>query len=453
MPLPTAPAPDHDDRARGQIVVLFALVIVLLMAISAVVVDYGMLRRTAGVLAGGVDAGALAGGAQLPATASNAATITASAVTYLNLNHGGLNADSTWVSYRCLVGLKNGLPDASQIPTVCDPGSPANLSANLNCTVWRCGDGVAAVACTPTGTNICNIIVVAGNKEVPYGFGPAIGINSQNTGTISSAACKGACGGPPTGPVDVALVMDRTGSMSGADTVNAKAAANSIVSLYDPANQWLALGTLGPSQSAGCAAAPAGSIGTANAPADLRRWVPVGLSGTGAANPTYTQLSAAITCYANSSTGTDLADPVTMAAYELTHNGRAGIKKGMILETDGQPNAAVGAGPNYCAQADAAATAAKGQGIEVFTIGFGLDAASGGDPACPDTTGAFKGKTATALLASMSTQPTLGATSCAAAENTDGDHFFCQPKSADLTSIFQVVAAKLSGGAHLISLP
>ena len=31
-----------------------------------------------------------------------------------------------------------------------------------------------------------------------------------------------------------------------------------------------------------------------------------------------------------------------MAAYELTHNGRTGVRKGIIFETDGQPNAAVG---------------------------------------------------------------------------------------------------------------
>ena len=36
---------------------------------------------------------------------------------------------------------------------------------------------------------------------------------------------------------------------------------------------------------------------------------------------------------------------MTMAAYELTHNGRTGVRKGIIFETDGQPNAAVAARP------------------------------------------------------------------------------------------------------------
>ncbi len=145
-----------------------------------------------------------------------------------------------------------------------------------------------------------------------------------------------------------------------------------------------------------------------------------------------------------------------MAAYELKNNGRTGVRKGIIFETDGQPNGAVAAGPNYCALSNAAATAAKAQNIEIFTIGFGLDAASGGDPACPDTSGAWKGKTATALLASMATSPIVGTTTCDATENNDGDHFYCIGKtgaSTDLSNIFKAAAAALAkGGSHLVQL-
>ena len=147
---------------------------------------------------------------------------------------------------------------------------------------------------------------------------------------------------------------------------------------------------------------------------------------------------------------------MTMAAWELTHNGRAGVRKGIIFETDGQPNTGVAPGPNYCALANAAATAAKAQNIEVFTIGFGLDAASGGDPACPDTSGTWKGKTATALLDSMATQPNVGTTTCDATENNDDDHFYCIGKtgaSTDLSKIFKAAASQLAKGkSHLVNL-
>jgi hypothetical protein len=42
---------------------------------------------------------------------------------------------------------------------------------------------------------------------------------------------------------------------------------------------------------------------------------------------------------------------------------------------------------------------------------------------------------------------------CIAAENTDFDHFFCEPKTSDLTSVFETVATTLSGmRTHLVQL-
>ena len=272
-------------------------------------------------------------------------------------------------------------------------------------------------------------------------------------------------------PVDVMLVMDRTSSMSGTDTANATAAAKSIVSLYNPAYQWLGFSLLGasapPTKSGACASLPAGSAptsttypGTGNSL--LRAWVPVGLSGTGSAfDADYSSVTAAINCYTNSSTGTDLADPVYAATYELTHNGRTGVRKGIILETDGQPNASVGSvsSSEYCLAASNAATAAKAAGIQIFTIGFGLDGSN--DASCPDTAGAWKGKSATNLLASMATQPSTDSLDCPGTgktnTNNDGDYFYCLPKttgaSTDLTLVFQAAAGQLaSGHPHLIQL-
>ncbi len=456
-------------RERGQIIVLFALVLVVILGFSALVVDLGMLRNDRQTLVNTLDSAALAGGTLLPVDGSVAGSATRANTLITNTitaNFPSLPSSAYTITYKCLIGVDASTPPkpyiSRDIPLVCDPSHSLGRAAVAS-DFAGAGD-TRFSSCDPTVGDKCNTVVVAGVATTPFSFARVVGVNSGSTGVVTSVACNGPCGQSPLTPVDVMLVIDRTGSMNGTDTTNAKAAANSLVSIYDPSLQWLGLGTLGPSTtSGGCVAAPAGSIGTANPPGDLPRWRPVGLSGTGSSVDTdFSSVSAAISCYTNSGTGTDLADPMTMAAYELTHNGRTGVRKGIIFETDGQPNAGVAAGPNYCLLANNAATAAKApqagapDGIEIFTIGFGLDAASGGDPACPDTSGTFKGKTATALLASMSTQPTVGTTTCDATENTDNDHFYCIGKtgaSTDLSDIFKAAGAQLAKGvSHLVQL-
>ena len=294
---------------------------------------------------------------------------------------------------------------------------------------------------------------------MPFRFGGAVGVDEGSTQPVLSAACRGPCGALPVVPVDVVLVVDRTSSMNGVDTTNARTAADSVRGIYNPAAQWLAFGALGPSQAGGsCATTPATSIGTAG-PVDLRRWVPVGLSGTGAAFATdyrtgATAMAQAIACFPNSSTGTDLADPINMAVYELTHNGRTGVHKGIILMSDGQPNASTTSTANYCAQASTAAANAKAVGVEVFTVGFGLDGSN--NIACPDTSGTWKGRMATALLADMATTSSDDH-GCPGTENTDDDHYYCVAKtagaSADLSNVFKSAAAALTEGTKLVMLP
>ena len=459
---------DPDNRQRGQMMVAFTLALVLIMGLASVVLDVGLLRNKNQTLWNTLDAGALAGVSQLPGNGTAAQAI---AMQYVQQNDPALPAGNVSVSFRCLLGDRNGdgLPDPGDIGTVCSPGSGA---------VWRCSGSLCVASCSPAAGNTCNTIVVSGTATVQYGPGNVIGIPSGTTQTVLSAACKGPCGASPIIPVDVVMIIDRTASMSPADVTDTRNAAKTLLQAFNPSVQRVALGLIGPSStSSSCSGSPSGVRGNAltgstgygqSIPADLGKWIPVGLTGVGAPPPgfnesylnadgtvnTNTRLVKAINCFNNpGGTGTNLSVPMLMATYYLQTYGRPGVKWGIILETDGQPKHESGVGPASdfdCVASNNAATAAKQAGIEVFTIGFGLDGVN--NALCPDSSGAWVGRRARDVLASMATQQSVD-NGCGVTENTDGDHFFCQPKSEDLNLVFKAAASALVAGSRLVQLP
>lgn len=435
-------------RERGQMLVLAAAAMVAVLGIAALSIDVGSLAHERQNVQNATDAAALAGAQLLPDYATNADS---AARQYATTNDANLNSSNTSVTFRCLIGAVNGSPRLSDVPAACDPKNDAS---------WTTTGDVSISPCIPANGDKCNVIVVSASSTVNFSLARVLGIKTGSTGNVTSAACRGACGGPPTSPVDLVIIIDRTSSMSSTDVTNAQNAANAILSLYNPALQWVGLGLLGSSNtSSSCSGSPAvhvvAAASTPTPTAPLSVWVPIGLSGTGAPgfNEAYVNASGtpvasshiekAITCLNTSSTGTDLASPVTAAANYLRSNGRSNATKGIILETDGSPNGST------CLAAYNAAQAAKNGSppIQIFTIGFGLTASD----TCPDTSGSYKGKTAIQLLADMATSSTNNG--CVDAENTDGDHFFCLPKTSELASIFQIAAQQLAAGSHLINLP
>ena len=437
----------------GQAVVLAAALMTALCGVGAITVDIGLLVHERVAIQNAVEAGALAGAQQLPGDAANAEVV---ARDYVLDNEPDLPVGNVNVSFRCVVGDRNfdGLPDLSDIPLACNPGANAT---------WTTRGGISASPCIPAEGDACNVIVVQASTDVAFSFAGVLGIPTGSTGVRTSAACRGVCGGPPTGPVDLLLVVDRTGSMSSGDITNVRNASRSILRLYNPELQWVGMGLLGPSQTGStCSGAnsPAAVRSASSAQYATANWVPVGLTGVGApVNQSYLNadgtvnsaslIAKAITCFDTSSTGTNLSTPVDRARQYLLANGRPNAKKGIILQTDGTPNfSGAGNSADYtCAAAYSAATTAKAAGIEIFTVGFGVT----GTDMCPDSSGFYRSRSVTRLLADMASSSIDNG--CNAAENTDGDHFFCAPRTQDLTTIFQSAAASLAGGARLIALP
>jgi hypothetical protein len=434
------------DRKQGQILVLFTFVLVVLMGFAALVIDVGVLRRANQELWNSLDSGALAGVTELP---GNGATAEAVARRFASENFNGLDPADLDVSFRCVVGDRNndGIPDAGDVPAVCDPG-PAGAGT------WRCGNGICAAVCDPSAVGAtCNTIVLSSAVSVDYHFGPAIGVGSGTTQDVLSAACVGPCGAPPTVPVDLVVIVDRTGSMSSADLTDAKNGAYEVLRLYDPEVQHIAFGVLGPSRTTSTCSgsnSPAFGVPSTGTTGSVT-WTPVGLTGVGGpVNERYRNadgtvntsslLAKTIACITTSSTGTILSTPLTAARTYLAGSARPGVKQGIILMTDGAPNG------DTCQAANNAATTAKAAGVEIFTVGFGV----GGTDLC-ENSGPFAGQSVTKALASMANDSIDNG--CTTAENTDGDHYFCQPKSGDLNTVFKTAAAALVQGTRLISLP
>ncbi|MGD8684522.1 MAG: VWA domain-containing protein, partial [Chloroflexota bacterium] len=363
---------------RGQALVVFAIFFTVILGAAALVLDQALLRKANMDLQNAVDSGALAGVAFVDTDAAKAES---TARKYVQLNYpGGLPDADVDVSFRCIIGVDEyGAPRVSDVPLACDPGSNPT---------WKVDGERAYAGCTPSLGHVCNTIVVGGPATVDYNFAPVLGVFEGSTGARSAAACKGACGEPPEIPVDLIMILDRTNSMSGVDTANAMLAADDVRRSLDPRVQWIGLSLLHRSMTQGnCLTKPDNSNPWyANAPADLRTWVPIGLTGTGATfDSDYSHdgstLHVGISCIDNSSgQGTDLADPVRMATYELETYGRPEATKAILLLSDGKPtnsaDPAVRTTKNYCADAVAAASAAKAKGIEIYAVGFGLDVVS-----------------------------------------------------------------------------
>jgi hypothetical protein len=245
--------------------------------------------------------------------------------------------------------------------------------------------------------------------------------------------------------------------MSATDLQNAKNAALALLTIYTPPSQEIALLALPYKDSANPCAANSKQI----YPDTSSVWVNVGLSSdyqtvTGTTNPA-SALVQGINCL-KSATGitvtppggsghTDLGDPITAATNLLNTTGRPGVPKAIILLTDGAANQP--AAMNPCWYAVQSAAPAKAAGIDVFTIAFG----AGTDKCTGDKSGPWVNVFATSQLAATATDSIDNAPGgCAATENTDGDHYFCLPKSADLTAAFRQVAAASLGFSRLIDI-
>jgi hypothetical protein len=464
-----------DTRGeRGGIAVLSALVLVILLGFAALAVDISSQVNERQELHDTLDMAAHAGAGKLP---DDGAGARAAALAYADANDPG--ADPV-IDFFCVVGSEpNGLTwrvNATHIPISCNPGPAPYTAANY--PGLACSPTICAIPCVPEEGDLCNTLRARDTKDVPFAFAPVLGQDDGSTGTLTSVACRGACGTIPPNPIDFVVVGDRTGSMGGA-IVNLEDAVENLLEYLSPAHHRVALGTIGRSS----ATAPATCPSQPSSSRSSGPWIPVGFNDTydntdtdppssppvlNASDP----LARAADCLGNSgsSTGTYLAAPMRAAKDLLTGPTvrPAPVRKAIIFMTDGEPNESTDPGGSYpyssngdtaCNNAVSEANAAKSADILVVTIAFRLEGVRCNGSGSPHVT------TKLAAMASPRENGTAslddgggaGAGCNTAAEvsgeNADGDFFFCTPDASSLTPIFQTAASTIVTSTRLIRLP
>jgi hypothetical protein len=332
----------------GAVAIMFALLAMVLMGAAALGVDFASQVNERQMLQDSMDAGAQAGAYQLP---NNSAKSQTDATAFAKAADAHATPD---VDYFCVVGsLKSGslwVLDASQIPGVCNPASSKVASTY---TGLRCGPSICSIPCRPSAGDQCNTIRLSDSYDVPFTFARALGISQGSTGATQSVACKGSCGTIPPNPLDVAVVADRTSSMSTTNRAAMIAGIKGMLKVMTPSQQYVAFGTIGRSNSS----APSSCKSSPSSVETTGPWIPTPfttgyLNAAGTDVSTSNQLVKDVSCLTASGTGTSLAAPFKSAARYLlgsavgaTNNlsslpvrNSGAPRKVLIFETDGQPN-------------------------------------------------------------------------------------------------------------------
>ncbi|HEY5160655.1 MAG TPA: pilus assembly protein TadG-related protein [Gaiellaceae bacterium] len=389
---------------EGQTIVIVAVLMVVLLALSAFAIDVGYAYFAHRSLQASADAAALAGAQRLPDSSSATATAQEYGTSPTGKNYDGkLGTVDETVSLRCVTSLPG-----------CDP---------------------------------FNAIVVQESAQVPTFFARVLGIDSLNV-KAKATACS-YCG---VKPADIMLIVDRTGSMcqdndghdqhpACPDISNVKAALRQFLDYLDPAQQrvGLALFPPAPSLSQACSTPVDGNYNSTSNP-----YVVVPLSSdyatqSGSLNDS-SQLLSTINCI-DTGGNTAYANALEEARAELALHGRPSVAHVIIFFSDGAANI----GPTYyptsspyrlqpCHQGVTSAAGVKAAGTIIYSIGYDLIAGSANT--CRSLTGG----------GGPLEQPAISATSALQQIASGTDNFYNEPNASKLSRVYLEIAADFSQG-------
>ena len=401
----------YTERLRnekGQTLPLIVVFMLTLIVICGMVLDIGNAYRVKTALQASADAAAASGAQQLPNTGS---------------------ATSYATQYSSAPGGKNQIIGSG----------PVTISSVTNCVT------------SPKFCDPANTVQVTESANVSTNFLRVIGINTIPV-TVHAQACS-PCGGVP---LDIMIVLDRTGSMKGTKLDDAQAGITSFLGTMDTGLDNIGLAVLPPAPTSNSACnAPDEDY---SKPTDTYLLVPLSntygtmVNGTVSLNPN-SQLISTLNCVqAGGDTG--YASALDAAQAELNKDGRPGVQKVIIILSDGAANA----GPTYlaatspyrtnpCGTAVNIAAASKQNKVLMYSIAYDIGGA-GQDP-CYAGKGAKVGRQ-TAGEQDTPEQP--GIQSVTALQNiASPGNYYAQPNPAQLSTIFLAISADLAAGTSRIN--
>ncbi|MGA9762872.1 MAG: vWA domain-containing protein [Gaiellaceae bacterium] len=389
----------------GQTIVLAVIAMVALLALAAFAIDVGYAYYAHRSLQASADAAALAGAQKLPDATEAKATAQEFGTSSAGKNQlKNIGSVSETITTKCLSSLPG-----------CDPA---------------------------------NAVVAEESAQVPTFFAHVLGISS-----FAIKAKATACSYCGVKPLDIMVVVDRTGSMcqdhygnsdpACTDLNKEKAALKEFLALLEPARQRVGLAIFPPATSIGnrCSTPSDSNYNSTSSP-----YVVVPLSNdyatsAGALN-TSSQLVSTINCL-RAAGNTSYALAIEKAQAELNLHGRAGVDHVIIFFSDGAANI----GPTYypstspyrrqpCHQGATSAGGVKANGTIIYSIGYDLNAVDGGANTCR-----YNGAGGPLETPSITAYATLQQIASSL------DQFYVEPSSGDLSNVYLAIAADFSRGA------
>jgi Flp pilus assembly protein TadG len=391
----------RDDN--GQALVLMVLMLAVLLGASAIVADVGYAYYVKRSMQASADAAALAGAQDLP----NASAAVASAKLYSG-GPGGKNFAS-------------------------------NIESVVPSVTTKC---VSLAPCNPA-----NAIVVDQTASVATKFARVLGIDSFSVHVRATA-----CSPCAVRPLDVMLVLDRTGSMctdhngnadpACTDLENARTGLKTFLGYMDPSFDRVGFAVLPPAASLSTKCNKPSSTNYVEYDSQSSPYVLVPLSTDYKTNNqlnTSSALVSTINCVKGAG-GTAYATALEKAQAELNLHGRAGVQDVIVFLSDGAANY----GPSYysstsayrkqpCHQAVNSAATIKATGTVIYSIGYDLDAQNGGANICAESPNV------------RPESPTISAYQALSQIASTANTFFNKPDPGQLNSIYTAIAGDISG--------